>query len=361
MKPHFLNRKPSCNSNTEISNQLEMENSQLKAHYGNASFQGEVMPANTLRGVWNRLKHHTIKSAWFLSLLILSSLSGCNNTSDTADAYGNFEADETLISAESSGKVLSFTISEGQTIEKGELIAEIDSTQLVLKKKQLRAAIAAIRKKLPNEEIQLATIDEKLRTIESEKGRLERLVADNAAPQKQLDDLVSQIEVVKREREATANNLATQRQGMLAEIAPLKVQIEQLNDQINRCKVSNPIQGTVLNTFVHQNEMTGAGRPLYSIASLNPLILRAYITEPQLALVKIGTELDVMIDAGEGLRTLPGKLTWINNEAEFTPKMIQTRDERANQVYAIKIEVPNDGSLKIGMPAEVKFTHSTQE
>ncbi|MBI1185577.1 HlyD family efflux transporter periplasmic adaptor subunit [bacterium] len=293
------------------------------------------------------------------SAMILA-LCACTNGNELADAYGNFEADETTISSEANGKILAFNLSEGQEIVAGMLVAEVDSTQLVLKKKQLRAAIKAIKAKLPNEAIQLASIDEQLKTLATEKARIERLVAENAAPSKSLDDIKAQIETVKKERTAAANRLTVQRNGMLAEIGPLKVQIEEVNDQIGKCKLRNPLSGTVLNTYVEKSEMTAAGRPIYSIASLNPLILKAYVTENELSTIKIGESYTVRFDQNGGMTDTQGKLIWVSDEAEFTPKMIQTRDERANQVYAIKLEVVNNGSLKIGMPAEVYFNQSKE-
>ncbi|MGB0430885.1 MAG: HlyD family secretion protein [Bacteroidia bacterium] len=298
---------------------------------------------------------------WGLIIILFASLiSSCSDSNDLADAYGNFEADEITISAEANGKVLKMNISEGDVIKSGANVAEIDSTPLVLKKKQLYAAIKAVKAKLPNERIQLAGIDEQLKTLATEKARVERLVKENAAPSKSLDDINAQIETVKKERTAAANRLAVQRNGMLAEIDPIKVQIQQINDQIAKCKLANPINGTVLNTFCEQNEMIGAGRPVYSIASLNPLILKAYVTENELSSIKIGDSYTIKYDNKEGMAETSGKLIWVSSEAEFTPKMIQTKDERANQVYAIKLEVENDGSLKIGMPAEVYFNESAE-
>ncbi|MFY0674799.1 MAG: HlyD family efflux transporter periplasmic adaptor subunit [Bacteroidia bacterium] len=295
----------------------------------------------------------TLRFTLFLVTTIM--LSSCSNSNELADAYGNFEAVETTISAESNGKIVSLIVNEGDLIKAGTVVAEIDSTQLVLKKKQLMAAIKAIKAKLPNESVQLASIDEQLKTLDREKLRIEKLVSENAAPSKSFDDIIAKIETVKKERSAAANRLAIQRKGMLAEIEPLKVQIAQVNDQISKCKLTNPVTGTVLNTFAEENEITGAGRPVYTIASLNPLVLKAYVTENQLSSIIIGNEYTVNYDSEEGLSETTGRLTWVSSKAEFTPKMIQTKDERANQVYAIKLSVKNDGSLKIGMPAEVYF------
>ena len=285
---------------------------------------------------------------------LLVILNACSGDGGKADAYGNFETDELTVSAESAGKLIRFTIQEGDQLHAGDYVAVIDTVQLHLKRKQLEAGMEAIRKKLPNEAAQLAVFDERLVKLNDEIKRITKLVNANAAPSKSLDDLKAELEIVNRQRKAAASTLSTQTQGMLAELDPLRYQLLQLEDQISKCYVQNPIDGTVLTTLVRQNELTAPGRPLYQIASLNPLILRAYLSEDMLSQVKIGQKVTVKTDLPNGeLASGSGKIIWISSEAEFTPKIIQTRDERTSQVYAVKIEVPYDGSLKIGMPAEV--------
>lgn len=306
----------------------------------------------------NAMKYPIQILAGFLGLMFMVS---CSQNAREADAYGNFEADETIISSEASGRVLQFNIHEGQHIQIGSIVAEIDSTQLVLKKKQLWATIKAMYSKLPNEKVQLAAIDEQLKTLEREKNRVERLVKDRVATQKSLDDLNAQIETVKKERIAANDRLDIQKKSIMAETEPIRFQIKQLNDQIQKCRIINPVEGTVLTTLSKHNEMLVAGKPIYTIANLKILTLRAYVTENQLTEIKLGEQLDVQVDAVEGMKTWKGKLVWVSDEAEFTPKMIQTRDERANQVYAIKLEVENEGSLKPGMPAEVIFSKKEKE
>ncbi|MBI1288271.1 MAG: HlyD family efflux transporter periplasmic adaptor subunit [Flavobacteriales bacterium] len=292
----------------------------------------------------------------FLMFSLLGLLAGCMGNGDKADAYGNFETDELTVSAETSGKLLVFNVEEGQTLKASDLVAVVDTTQLYLKKMQVQASIAAVRKKLPNEAAQLAVFDQRMEKLNTEIIRIGKLVEANAAPSKQLDDLKAELDVTMKQRLATASTLGTQTQGMLAEIDPMRFQLMQIEDQLRKSYIYNPINGTVLTTLAKASELTMQGRPLYKIASLDPLTLRAYVSEDMLSQVKIGDKVTVNTDASDGtMKSSEGTVTWISSEAEFTPKIIQTRDERTTQVYAMKIDVPNDGSLKIGMPAEVEF------
>lgn len=292
----------------------------------------------------------------FLMFCLLGLMAGCTGNGDKADAYGNFETDELTVSAETSGKLLVFDVEEGQVLKAGDLIAVVDTTQLYLKKMQVQASIAAVRKKLPNEAAQLAVFDQRMEKLNTEIIRIGKLVEANAAPSKQLDDLKAELDVTMKQRSATASTLGTQTQGMLAEIDPLKFQLMQIEDQLRKSYIYNPVNGTVLTTLAKASELTMQGRPLYKIASLDPLTLRAYVSGDMLRQVKIGDTVTVNTDAPDGnMKSSEGTVTWISSETEFTPKIIQTRDERTTQVYAMKIDVPNDGSLKIGMPAEVEF------
>jgi HlyD family secretion protein len=293
-----------------------------------------------------------------LQLILLTSfvfaISSCSKKEDQADAYGNFETDELTVSAESTGKLILFNAREGEELEAGEIVAMVDTIQLFLKKRQLESTIEAITKKLPNEAAQLAVFDEKINKLKIEVRRVESLVQGNAAPAKQLDDIKTELAVVIKQKEAAASGLSTQTLGMLAEKLPIQFQLRQMEDMLNKSYVRNPIKGTVLTTLVKQGEIAVQGRALYKIAPLDPLILRAYLSEDLLTSIKIGDKVSVMTDGPNGvLEESEGRITWISNEAEFTPKIIQTRDERTTQVYAIKVSVPNSGKLKIGMPAEV--------
>lgn len=291
-------------------------------------------------------------------LLLVVSIAGCNRNKNDADAYGNFEADEVVVSSEATGKLLVFSPGEGMHFKAGDTVAVVDSMQPYLRKKQLEASIAAIYKKLPDKGAQLAVYDEKIKSLNREVARTANLVQANAAPQKQLDDLKSDLEVADRQRAALETSLNTETSGMLAEVDPLRYELLQADDQLSKCIVTNPIDGIVLNTIVKTSEIVQPGKPLYEIAPLDPILLRAYVVEAQLPEIKLGDSVTVKTDAPDGsLVSRSGKITWISSESEFTPKIIQTREERVSQVYAVKIKVVNDGSLKIGMPAEVYFKH----
>jgi membrane fusion protein YbhG len=297
-----------------------------------------------------------MKKIWIPALLIL--FAACNNNRDKADAYGNFEADDIVISSQASGQLLQFIPDEGTLLHAGDTIAIVDTTQLYLSARQIAANIAAIREKLPDAAKQLAVYDQQMDKLQQDINRDENLVKYNAVPKKQLDDEKAQLAITMQQKTAAASTLNTQTKGLLAEIDPLHYQLLETEDKLQKCYVINPINGTVLNTYTKQYEVVQPGKALYDISPVSPIILRAYITEPQLHAVKIGDSVTVKTDIGNGqLQTEKGKITWISSEAEFTPKIIQTKDERANLVYAMKIDVANNGSLKIGMPAEVYFNH----
>lgn len=294
-----------------------------------------------------------MKASSLFLLLPLLTLAACQNNNHLADAYGNFEAQEVIVSSESNGKLVYFAVEEGQQLESGQLIGIIDTVPLILRRKQLQAGIRAITGKTQESQPQVDVLLEQKRNLQREEKRLEALVADNAATPKQLDDIKGQVDVVDKQIAATRSQTSTLNRGILAEIAPLEAQIEQVDDQIQRCYIYNPIKGTVLLKLAEPSEMTAAGKPLYTVANLDELELRAYISGAQLPHLKIGQQLAVFIDETEETnRSLPGTVSWISDKAEFTPKTVQTKEERVNQVYAFKVRVKNDGSLKIGMPGE---------
>lgn len=283
-------------------------------------------------------------------------LDSCNPKQDAYDASGSFEAVETIVSAEAQGAIIAFDAEEGQTLQAGQYIGYIDSTQLYLKKKQLEAQIAALLGKKPDIPIQLAALQKQLQTTEKEKVRISNLVKGDAATPKQLDDINAQISVLQKQIEAQKSSLNISSKGISKEIVPLKFQIDQIEDQLNKCRIVNPVNGTVLTKYVEANEMASTGKPLYKIADLSTMILKAYITGKQLPLVKLGQKVKVLTDDGKGgFDETEGTITWISDKAEFTPKTIQTKDERANLVYAVKVTVRNDGLYKIGMYGEIKF------
>jgi HlyD family secretion protein len=291
------------------------------------------------------------------SVLISAILfSACASDDNVYDASGTFEAVETIVSAEATGTIQHFNIEEGQPLKRGEVIGNIDSTQLFLKRKQLLAQIRATLSKKPNVSAQLAALLEELQQAEREQRRIANLLKADAATQKQLDDATTQTVIVKRKIAAQESSLGITTSSITEETLPLQVQIEQLDDQLSKCRLTNAVPGTVITKYAEVYETAVAGKPLYKIADLSSLVLRAYITGDQLPKVKVNQKVTVLVDSDDGnYKEYPGTIQWISDKAEFTPKTIQTKDERASLVYAIKIHVKNDGFLKIGMYGEVKL------
>lgn len=298
---------------------------------------------------------HKIQFIFILIMIQLLTLR-CSSKNGGFDATGTFESDEIIVSSEANGKLLRLDIEEGMVLKKDQIVGLVDTTQLFLKKKQLESSIETIKNKTPDINTQLAIIKEQIQTAEREKNRIESLVKENAATTKQLDDIISQIDVLKRQYEATKSSLTITKKGLLSEIHPLAIQIQQIQDQINKSIIKNPIDGIVLTQYSKENEITSIGKAIYKIADLSIMTLRAYINGKQLPQIKLGQTVKVLVDKGEGeQKELIGQVYWISSKAEFTPKTIQTKDERTNLVYAIKIRVKNDGFIKIGMYGEVKF------
>jgi len=295
---------------------------------------------------------------------------GCGNGNDKFDASGVFEADEVIVSSEVGGRILSFDADEGSSVAKGDSLIVIDATNIRLQKEQVEASIDALSSKTTNVGLQTRMLSEQLKvqetqlaSLEKERVRFEKLVQADAATQKQLDDIISQIDQLKRQMEVTRQQIrvqadisGTQNRGILSERQPLNKRVAQLDDQLQRSIVVNPVSGTVLTKYAEQGEVTAPGKALYKIADLGVLRLRAYITNDQLASVKIGQAVRVSVDDGKGgYKEYEGRISWISDKAEFTPKTIQTRDERANLVYAVKVDVKNDGFLKLGMYGELRL------
>jgi HlyD family secretion protein len=303
------------------------------------------------------MQHHLqAKQRTPLILLVTALLlSSCGQNNDF-DASGAFEAEETIISAEASGTIKQFTVEEGEALQAGQLIGYIDSTQLFLKKKQIESQIRSTLSQKPDIGAQIAALQVQLATAEREQKRISNLLAANAATQKQMDDANAQVEVVKKQVAAQQSSLGITSVSITEQTSPLRIQIAQLEDQLAKCRIINPINGTVLTKYAEEQEMAVSGKPLYKIADLSQIMLRAYVTGSQLPNLKLNQKVTVLVDDGpDKYREVPGVITWISDKAEFTPKTIQTKEERANLVYATKIKVTNDGSLKIGMYAEVKF------
>jgi HlyD family secretion protein len=279
----------------------------------------------------------------------LLSLNSCSDSNERANGYGNFEATEIIVSAENNGKLMSFQLNEGDEIKEGAFIGFIDTIPLSLKREQLLVSKDVIRSKSQGVLSQIDVLQAKLNTANINKIRTENLIKDHAGTQKQLDDILGEIDVIKQQ----IRSVEIQNAPVVNELKSIDVQLKQIEDQIDKSKIINPINGTVLTKYAEPDEITAFGKPLYKIADLNTMELRVFISETQLANIKIGEKVTVKIDDNDSMKDYEGTVTWIASEAEFTPKIIQTKEERVSLVYAVKITVINDGSLKIGMPAEM--------
>ncbi len=283
-------------------------------------------------------------------------VSSCGKNENEYDASGTFEAEETIVSAESSGRIMELDAEEGQNLDAGITVGYIDSTQLHLKKKQLEAQIKSVLAKRPDISAQIAALQEQLQHAEREQERISNLLKADAATQKQMDDANSQAAVIRKQIRAQQSALGITSSGLNEESFPLQVQIEQINDQLQKTKIINPVKGTVLVKYAKVNEVTATGKPLYKIADLSTILLRAYVTGDMFTGLKLNQHVTVFTDDGNGAQKQhDGVIEWVSNKAEFTPKTIQTKDERANLVYAVKVRVKNDGTLKIGMYGELKL------
>lgn len=289
-------------------------------------------------------------------IILFLSIFSCADRDKQSDASGTFEAIETLVSSEASGKIMTFSVNEGDLLTAGQVIGYIDSTQVYLQKLQLEQNMKAILSGRPAINTQLDALRKELDNAIIDRDRIANLVRGEVASQKQLDDAENRILVLKSRIDALNSSLSTTTASLNEQAETIAIQLRQTEDQLKKCRLINPVNGTVLVTYANPFEMTSAGRPLYKIADLSELILRAYITGNQLPDIKIGQEVRVLTDDGNGgYREGKGRISWISDKAEFTPKTIQTKDERANLVYAIKVRVQNDGQYKIGMYGEIKF------
>ncbi|MEO5890501.1 MAG: HlyD family efflux transporter periplasmic adaptor subunit [Ferruginibacter sp.] len=320
----------------------------------------------------------------FFSPLPLILFFACNSGNARYDATGTFEADEIIVSSEANGKILRLDVEEGSILIKDSVVGNIDPSAIQLQKEQATSAVDALKQKTndPSPQIgilqsqtiaqkqQIAVQEEQLKTLLIEQQRYKNLVAANASPAKQLDDITGQVNVLKEQIIASKSQLAVlqsqinaqrqsvaiQNRGILSETNPMEKRVAQFQDQLNKTKIINPVNGTVLTKYADANEYTITGKAIYKIADLSIMKLRAYLTGDQLAQVKLNQPVKVLVDDGKGqYREMAGTITWISDKAEFTPKTIQTKEERANLVYAVKINVKNDGYLKIGMYGEVVF------
>jgi len=291
-----------------------------------------------------------------LGIVISFLFFSCGKSKDNYDAEGTFETTEVIVSAEATGKILSFNIEEGQVLKVNDEIGAIDSIQLYLRKKQLMTNDNSMQVRRPDVQKQIAAIEQQIVTAKTERNRVINLLKANAANQKQLDDANAQIAFLEKELVAQKTTLVTTNQGISDDSKGVKLQVAQIEDQLRKCKITSPISGTVLVKYAEMGEVAAPGKALFKIADTNNMILRAYVTNNQLTQLKISQKVKVFADSGEDKsREYTGTISWISSNAEFTPKTIQTRDERANLVYAIKINMKNDGYLKIGMYGNVKF------
>jgi len=321
------------------------------------------------------------KYLWFATVLLLFS---CNNSEENYDASGTFEADEILVTAKANGTILQLNVEEGQQLSSDEKVGEIDPKNIELQKEQVLASIDAIAQKtnsaLPQIQVlqsqisgqsaNVSILQEQLQNALRERNRTANLVAKDAATKKQLDDANGQIKVIQKQISAaqsqlstlqqqistTKENVSIQNRAILSERKPTQKKVEQIDEQLKNNSIESPISGMVLTKYLNEGEFATVGKPIFKMASLDVMTLKTYITGDQLPQVKIGQKVTVLIDAGDGkTKEIPGTVYWISSKAEFTPKTIQTKNERANLVYAAKIHVKNDGFLKIGMYGDVKF------
>ncbi len=298
-----------------------------------------------------------MKKLYGLTMSILLLFSSCNDEDNGKDATGVFEATEVIVSAEATGKLLAFEAYEGMQLKKNLVLGQIDTIQLSLKKMQLFANQLALEASKPDVASQIGATEREIEKLEFEKKRTQRLLEGDVATQKQLDDIVAQIDVLNARLRAQKKSLNSSSEAIDAQYNAVDVQLEQLTDQIARCQIQSPIDGTVLVKYSEAGEFVNIGKPLFKVANMNKMIIKAYVTAAQLKDLQLGQKLKVLAEFGvDESKTYEGEISWISDKSEFTPKTIQTQDERANLVYAIKVRVENDGLLKIGMYGGLKWS-----
>lgn len=290
------------------------------------------------------------------ALFFLFTMTACGSGIPDYDATGTFETTEVLVSSEVSGKLLYLNVEEGTVLKAGQQVGVVDTVQLYLKKKQLEASAKSVEGQLPDILKQVAALKKEIATAEREKRRVENLLKAGAANQKQLDDAEAHLEVLQKQLIAQGSTLLNSRESLTWQSSSVGIQVAQVEDQLIKCHITSPIDGTVLAKYAEAGELAVAGKPLFKVADMYGMYIRAYVTSEQLSQVKLGQKVTVYADYGnEARKEYPGVVTWISDRSEFTPKTILTKDERANLVYAVKIAVKNDGYLKIGMYGGVRF------
>jgi HlyD family secretion protein len=276
----------------------------------------------------------------------------CAHNNNEADAYGNFEADEVIVSAQSQGVLLFLNVVEGSIVKNDLVIGRIDSSLPIIKKEQLMAQNIIINARLINLDAQLKVQEEQRINLVREVNRMEKLLQDNAATQQQYDDILGKLKVLDSQTEA----IRSQRNIIHGEQSVLSAQFEEVKNMLEKCRITSPLKGTVLEKYVEPGELVTPGKALFKVANIEEMELKVYVSGSQLSSIAIGDSVNVFIDSKDiTIQTLKGSVCWISSQVEFTPKIIQTREERINMVYAVKIRVSNDGRLKIGMPGEVHF------
>ena len=293
-------------------------------------------------------------------MMILASASlmmvACGGNEKEYDATGTFEATETTVFAEQSGQLMTFSVNEGDNIEANKEVGLIDTTQVWLKIQQLGATKEVYQSQKPDMEAQIAATRQQLAKAQQEEQRYRELVADGAAPSKMLDDATNQVKVLQKQLAAQQSALSTNTRSLDKQMAATDVQVSQLKDQLRKCHIVSPTKGTVLEKYVERGEFVATGKPLFKIADTEDMYMRAYVTSAQLQNIKLGQQVKVFADYGDGQRKeYDGTISWISSRSEFTPKTILTDDERADLVYAVKVAIKNDGYVKIGMYGEVKL------
>ena len=292
---------------------------------------------------------YKMRTLIFLSLIIL--LGACSNNKTKSDAFGNFETDEVIVSSESNGKILMTAFIEGEKVSQGAVMAIIDTVNLVLQRNQFLAQKESVLAQKAGIYASIAVSDQQIANVQKDQVRIKKMLAEGAATPKQMDDIEGQIALTGKQKNAYSAQISVIEKNAEA----VDAQIAVLNDKISTSVVKAPISGIILEKYAETGELSAPGKSLYKLANMDTLILRVYVSGPQLTQVQIGSQVKVLIDGQDGIKEIAGTVEWISPEAEFTPKIIQTREERVKLVYAAKIRVPNDGSLKLGMPGEIKF------
>ena len=294
------------------------------------------------------------KIAICLSVSLL--LTACGNRGENYDASGSFESTEIMVSGEAQGKILSFDVQEGDKIQAGQLIGVIDTIQLYLAKMQHRKGVTAIRSNKPDADLQIAALEEQLTKQKTEQKRVENLLKANAATQKQYDDITAGIAILQKQLLATRTTIQNSASSIDAQSSALDIQVAQIEDRLKKCYITSPLTGTVLRKYAETGELAAPGRPLLKVADLDNVYLRAYFTSGQLENISLGQKVKVSANyGGDKVHSYDGTITWISPKSEFTPKNIQSDNERENLVYAVKISVANDGYIKIGMYGNVSI------